>query len=264
MQAATSYMSTLVQAPQSLLFQMSLSSWCGWFYAFIVICKLVFLQENERLGYATLDGIAAQLENITEEIDNLASHNLTPSNAEDKARPGDGMGPDNGSEELDWNALVVAREYNVRQLLEDFADKLKFTLPEDCITWRRPKEERDSLHAIACIHRTMLHGFTKRIDRLASTIDISPSTDQSIATPTTSSQGPSTELWQSSQPATSGSSFQPSRLMALPFANFMNFDSLNFDGVEFPASTLPPQGGEDMLGDWMWDMAMDDFTMPSL
>jgi hypothetical protein len=162
---------------------------------------------------------------------------------------------DDRADELGWNALVVAREYNVRQLLDDFTKKLNFTLPEGAIPWRKPKEERDSLYSIGCIQHTMLLGFKKRIDRLA------PAT-----TPSSTTEQPAPlleEQWQPSQPGTNGPRARPTEVLALPFSNFMNFDSLNFDGVELPASTFPSQGGQETLGDWMWDMAMDDFTMPS-
>ena len=46
---------------------------------------------------------------------------------------------------------------------------------------------------------------------------------------------------------------------------FANFDSINFDGISVPTSmSYTPQAGQEMLGDWMWDMVMDDFTMPTL
>jgi hypothetical protein len=241
MQAATSYMSTLLQTPQPQLFPLGLGSWCGWFYAFIVICKLVFLQENERLG-------RTQLENIAEELDNLI-----PQNTEDKGLANE-PGAEDRADELGWNALAVAREYDVRQLLTDFTKRLRFTLPEDDAPWHKPKEERDSLYSIACIQQTMLHGFTKRLDRLASVATASSSPGQ---------PAPSKESWQSSQPGNNGPRARPTEVLALPFANFMNFDSLNFDSVELPASTFPSQGGDEMLGDWMWNMAMDDFTMPA-
>jgi hypothetical protein len=245
MQAATSYISTLLQTPQPLLFSLGLGAWCGWFYAFIVICKLVFLQENERLGHTELDDIA-------EELDNLIPHNGTPQNAEDKGKY---TAADDRADELGWDALTVAREYNVRQLLDDFTKKLNFTLPEGDIPWRKPREERDSLYSIGCIQYMMQHGFKKRIDLLAPATTPSSKNDQPVPI--------LKEPWQTSQPGNNGPRARPTEVLALPFANLMNFDSLNFDGVVLPASTFSSQGGPDMLGDWMWDMAMDDFTMPS-
>jgi hypothetical protein len=243
MQAATSYISTLLQTPQSQLFPLGLGTWCGWFYAFIVICKLVFLQENERLGYTELD-------NLAEEIDNLIPQNTNTTDDKGNETVADGR-----ADELGWDALAVAREYNVRQLLDDFTKKLHFTLPEDAIPWGKPKEERESLYSIGCIQYIMLHGFKKRIDRLASATTPGSTTEQ----PECILQ----EQWQPSQPGNNGPRARPNEVLALPFSNFMNFDSLNFDSVELPTSTFPSQGGQEMLGDWMWDMAMDDFTMPS-
>lgn len=69
--------------------------------------------------------------------------------------------------------------------------------------------------------------------------------------------------WQSSEPLQPHPQGQ-SNLLSLPFSNFMHFDAINFDGITLPNSTFLLQGGQDILGDWMWNAAMDDFTMPTM
>jgi hypothetical protein len=261
MEGATTYIRTLLQAPQSLLPQLGLGSWSAWFYAFVVICKLVFLEENERSGNTEVDDIPG-------EIDNLLPHDHVPENPITHSREdqppsdkhvylgelADGQG---------WNALVVAREYNIRELFDQVMAKLRYILPEGSVPWRRAKEQRENLYAIACLHHTMHQGFTKRINQLALASASSSTTIQSATGPTTSSRDySSTERWQTLQ-SKSASSIPPVGPTILPFANFMNFDSINFEGLTETASAFPPQG-EEILGDWMWNMVMDDFTMPIL
>jgi hypothetical protein len=166
--------------------------------------------------------------------------------------------------ESGWDAMTVAREYDIQRLFERFMAKMRFVQPEGSAPWSKPRSERESLYSIGCIQQIMLHGFTKRIGRLASgNLTNNTDTDQGIFHPTTAPNGlgcdgPAPTAWQPPPLA----AFNP---MALPFTNFMRFDSINFDGVTLPSSSLPPQASqEEILGDFMWDMVMDDFTMPSM
>jgi hypothetical protein len=261
--SATSYISTLLQTPESLLDQLALGSWCGWFYAYVVICKLVFLQENEMLGHTQVDDMQG-------EIDNLMPHDPAPDNLVGQhARNKNSTRHDTVAKYLQgWSALAVFQEYNLHELLENFTNKLRFVLPENSIPWRRPEEERESLYKIACLNQLMQQGFNKRIeqlDRLSSSFDANDlSTGQPAAAPSATSQGcSSTGPWQPPQFSSDCTTVPPVGPTVLPFANFMNFDSINFDGVHLPASNFPAQGGQEMFGDWMWNMVMDDFTMPT-
>lgn len=216
-----------------------------------VICKLVFFQENERLGNTSL-------EDVPEEIDNLLPHNNDghlPSNNDPE------LG--SGTEDSGWVAVSVAREYNIRQLFELFVEKLSCTLPADAAPWRKARDERDSLYAIASIQHTMLNGFVKRIERQTSATTSQP-VAQSFADINRASNGPSQVAWQGSRPIRVDANGQPGGILSMPFSNFMNFDSINFDGIAPPLSTFSLQGGDEVYSDWMWDMVMDDFTMPSM
>jgi hypothetical protein len=259
MDSATSYIKTLLQTPESLLCRLGLGSWCGWFYAYVVICKLVFLQENEFLGHTQVDGLPGEIDNLippTQTLENLTEHHTSNTNSAKSNVV--------AKELRGWNALAVITEYNLCELLDKFTSKLRFILPENSILWQRPKEERESLYTIACLNQAMHQGFTKRIDRVASSDFGGVSTSQPTAVPNTTSHGSSfTGSWQPPQ-FSSDRNIEPVGATLLPFASFMNFDSINFDGVNLPASSFPPQNGQEMLSDWMWDMVMDDFTMPTL
>jgi hypothetical protein len=249
MEGATSYLATLLEAPQSQLYHLGLGSWAGWFYALVVVCKLVFLQENERSGRAALEDLSGEIDN------------LIPPDIDGAVQPEDTAPPlESSTDESGWSAVAVARGYNIRGLFERFTQKLRCTLEADGALWRKPREERDSLYAIACIQHIMTAGFIKRFDRRTADANREPSTAQS-GTHEASNQG----QWQPAQPFQPASVAQgQSDILSLPFSNFMHFDAINFDGITLPDSTFPPQAGEEILGDWMWNMVMDDFTMPTM
>lgn len=248
MEGATSYLRTLLGIPQPQLYHLGLGSWCGWFYAFIVICKLVFLQENERLGHTQVEDMPGELNNLIPQ--NLVLENLMQRNMQDKGPAEINPALDGIDGHPGWDALAVTEQYDLRRLLNQVTVLFRFSLPEDFVPWRKPREERDSLYSLSCIQHIMLQAFTKRIDRLAyASVTDSATTQPTTAPPAPSLDACSVDVRQFQQP--------PSNdwILAQPFGNFMNFDTINFDGVTIPASNYPQQqGGQEMLGDWMWDM----------
>lgn len=58
------YLKTLIEIPDPALYYLGFPSWAGWFYATIVACKLVFLNDNERQGRALMDGIQGELDSL--------------------------------------------------------------------------------------------------------------------------------------------------------------------------------------------------------
>ncbi|KAH7379244.1 hypothetical protein DE146DRAFT_682374 [Phaeosphaeria sp. MPI-PUGE-AT-0046c] len=252
--STTSFLVELDQIRESIASNQTLQrnrTWSAWFYTYIVICKLVFLDENERLGNTNVDDIPG-------EINNLLPHPLVP----DNPVSGDANDPKQNFQAIDyskpgWNALAVTNQYGLNEISERFTEKLQCTLAAGAAPWKKPREDRDSLYPIACLHNVMFHGYQKRLQRYriaAGQTDCSTES-QSTALPTATLHGHhSIDQWQSSQ-------ITP---RVLPFVSFMNFDSINFDGLAMPSSAFPMQGSEDMLGDWVWNIAMDDFTMPSL
>lgn len=256
--ASKSYLETILQLSEQLLYQMALQCWTGWFYAVIVICKIVFLEDNERLGHT-------QFDSIPQEIDGLIPEILGHGNAQSEQS----ILPD-PNKASNWLPLSVARDYHIQRLFERFMNLLSFTLPPECAPWTLPRDKRDSLHAIACIQHTMLHGFTKRIQRLALPNQSHGSSDlhgeyndsqqtdvdssaKSVLNPSTTMKVPYS--WPNEKIT------HPTVRSTLPFMDFMNFDSLNFQGVVLPESFPTQPNGFD---DWIWDSVMDDFTMPSL
>jgi hypothetical protein len=258
MESATSYLRTLLAIPQPLLYHIGLGSWCGWFYAFIVICKLVFLQENECLGHTQVEDMPGEINNLIPQ--NAVLESLLQRSNEDKNTADVNPALDRIDGHPDWDALAVTRQYDLCRLLDQVTEFFRFSLPKDFVPWRIPREERDSLYSISCVQHTMLQAFTKRIDRLAHANATEPAIDQPTTAPTAPAQDPSaTGTWAFPQP--------PSNdwILSHPFANFMNLDAINFDGVTMPVSNYAQQqGGQEMLGDWMWDMVrLSDAPMKS-
>jgi hypothetical protein len=261
MEAATAYVKILLDLSQSQLYKLGLCTWSAWFYTYIVICKLVFLEENERLGNTNV-------EDIPEEINNLMPNPLAPENtaSDDTHEPKPGCQPTNDNNP-GWNALAITNQYGLREASKRFTEKLHFTLSADEAPWQKPREDRDSLYSIACLNHIMAHGYQKRLQKykLAVRETDSSNVGQSAGAPMPNSQDHhSIDQWQASQIIPSESIIEPVGGTVLPFASFMNFDSINFDGFAMPVSAFPTQVGGEMLGDWVWNMAMDDFTMPKL
>ncbi|KAH8732874.1 hypothetical protein GQ44DRAFT_721115 [Phaeosphaeriaceae sp. PMI808] len=247
-ESATSYVKILAQSPQSVLYQLGLGSWSAWFYAVIILCKLVFLQENERLGCTNFEDLPGELVNLQPRDIEASSRNDT--------------GPESCPDETGWSALTIAREYKIYELFNGFAEKLRFTLPMGSGIWQKSKEEQDSLYAIACLQRTMLQGFAKRIDRITPKFANSTLGNQLSVAPLATASSSSKRIWQPTQPALGNNELMRNGSIGLPFAPLLNFDSMNFDGVPFPTASISPQAGEDPFGDFMWNMAMDDFSLP--
>ncbi|KAH4018226.1 hypothetical protein HBH61_198610 [Parastagonospora nodorum] len=255
MQGATSYLRTLIQTPQPLLYRLGLGSWTGWFYVFVLMCKLVFLEENERLGETEVDDLPEEINNLTPEgvePDRFKPHDTNVHGTFNATTASGGMVTD-----PTWNAIALTEQYGLCQLSDQVMKKLTFSLPEDFIPWQKPRGERHSLYPVSCLHKIMLQGLTKRIERLKVTDDTILTGNQAAAAPVASTLG-STTAWQ--VPHTNSDDVR--RVLTMPFNNFMNFDSLNFDGITLPSTDFS-QGGQEW-GDIMWDMAMDDFTMPQL
>ncbi|PVI02420.1 hypothetical protein DM02DRAFT_701928 [Periconia macrospinosa] len=230
LRAMQSYVDKLLLVPQSSLHHLSSSSWVGWFYAVIVACKL----EVTKL--------------MTDEFDTDApqeSYSL----------------PTNVVTNASWDAIVVAQEANVQTLFEGFLKKLDFTVA------KHPTDEcecSDPLHSLLYLQRTLSHGFMKRMkEQLAKASAESnstryrPSTYQANTHATNNALGQYQHTETHTQTDSHSAVLQNNPLQMLN--NNFNFNSLNFDGFMMPESHQTVQ-----YDDMLWDMVMDDFSMPPL
>ncbi|KAI8940462.1 hypothetical protein NX059_004147 [Plenodomus lindquistii] len=164
-EATTSNIQSLLQTPKGALFRLGLQSWASWFHIVVVICKLVFLEDNERFGDANIEDLPQELGNLFSDQEDDRRQGIEPGKATSTS----------------WNPEKVAEQYNVRGLFESFTEMLQFTLPVGCAPWSIPRDMRDS-HSIACIQYLMLFGLKKRIKPLSSST--TSNDDTSVVTPT--------------------------------------------------------------------------------
>lgn len=255
-EASRTYLNILIETPVESLYQLSLLPWGSCFYAIILVCKVVFMEDNERLGNSNFDVIPQEVDNlIPQNIDSQDPHNLNTGQLDPNKGP--------------WDPLSVSREYNIRDLFSRLMEKFRFTLQVDCPPWSLSREKRDSLHAIACIIHTLLHGYTNRIQRFASSANTSASisahyTSQEYTGASSTAAAFSnrtTTMSNRSYPSPQNNPTQSFRAGLIPFLGSMNFDSLNFDGITLPAS---PAMQSNEFDDLIWDTIMNDFTVNSL
>jgi hypothetical protein len=242
--ASKSYMETLNNSALPLLYQLSMATWTSWFYVVAVTCKLVFLEDTETAEDSQVANIEGEIENLFARDQNTARRNL---HSEDGTA---------------WDPVDVAQDSNIEQIFLAFRRKLEIPLPLDSPPWTKNKNDRDSLYAIACLHQMLMQGFTKRLHELAHPTT-APNSNVASLNPTLplpaliSSVDDSHDYIRPSNSASNGTS----RLPQGPVAGFMHFDTINFDGI-----TLPPWMATQYpsLDDWIWNTAVDDFTLPTI
>lgn len=288
MKAMSSYFDILVAVPDQLLYRLSLSAWAGWFYANIVACKLVFLQDKERYGETNLEDIARSI---------LLPTSVGPGS------PHSSCSMNLGSAEVGicWDPCLVAREAGVQQHFERVIRKLKFTFPADptapdrCAAGELESSDHDPLFCMAFLQSRVLTGYSKRMNNHLSRsapVDVTSASGSSSAlTPESSASIPYQQHHLSSlvgKTATSQAHSQygtrPISSRALnnlptevdyaqptlrdhlvPFINSLNH-AIDFEGIEIPASLPLPQGMTEPnpYDDIVWDLMMEDFSMPPL
>lgn len=118
--ATTSYIKTILELPKTTLFHLGFQSWAGWFHIVVVTCKLVFLEDNERIGQTNFEGIPQELEKLHPHLPDHEAHNSKDAQ------------PQSNGETTSLNPLSVARQYEVPQLLDRFMGMLRV-----CQVWSR-------------------------------------------------------------------------------------------------------------------------------
>lgn len=255
MDAMKSYFHTLVATPQSALHHLAFPAWSGWLYATIVACKLVFLEDNERDADTDVEPSLCEIEKlVSDKFTNGAPDCQPPPPVVDAATA--------------WDPIKVAAEAEVHQLFDRLFKLMQFTVPMD------PKactaDHCDPLLRITFLQQSLFHGFTKR---LKAHVEASARVDPNAAKSAQASQqdavtGATPPQYQQNE--VSGVTLTPQAQYAhqsiqrspVPLIEQLHFNLLNFDSVLLPDTgpMLQPPGYDD----WLWDMAMDDFTIPRM
>ncbi|KAL6702475.1 hypothetical protein ACN47E_001630 [Coniothyrium glycines] len=254
MRTAMTYMQILLDLEKIQAFQLSVQAWTAWFHIIIVICKLVFLRNNERLDDTLVEDLPAELNNMLQR--------------ESKEDGPPAFEPHSQENPTSWEPLFVARQYNIQARFEQFVEKLRFSLPAGVDPWSLPRHERNSLHSAACIQHMMLSGFTKAIKRCQ------PATQATVASPepyatadaaTTERIGRVTGHCHTKAVMAGfldGHGAHPTVTSSIPFASYMDFSSISFEGVTIPSGDNYGVQQQN-VDDWMWNTMMDDFSMPT-
>lgn len=252
MRAAMAYMQILLDLDKADLFHLPTHVWTAWFHILIVICKLVFVRDSERMEDVPIEDLPAELINILP---------CDPPEEQHDATPGHQQGL-----EASWSPLAVARQYGVQAKFEQLMQKFRFSLPEGTGPWSIPIHERDSLHSVACIQQLSLHGFAKRIKRSQALTQNSMSNHKPLSAVDAQNAERINKVTGESHSNAVLAAFMDGQMMhptvqsTMPFASFMDFGTMNLDGIE-----LPGQYGvqQEHVNDWMWNTMMEDFSMPT-
>ncbi|KAF2475440.1 uncharacterized protein BDR25DRAFT_279503 [Lindgomyces ingoldianus] len=257
------YLNTLLDCQQTALYPLAFPAWSGWFYAIIVVCKLVFLQDNERQGKTTMSSVPQELSSLLPgHFGPGAPHDFCALPAEDQPTS-------------PWDPVSVAKETQIRELFEKFIDKLEFTFPYDAFEFATPddataekeKEDRDPLFSIAWLQRSLLYGFSKKMKEYTTRTASKPTANPVISPSSNPSLQPNPSFAPAPAPAPSSSSQPGSYLLEqmrshpIPLIQSLHFNTMNFDSVALP---MAPMLQEDAFDDWMWDSMMEDFSFPNL
>ena len=256
--------------PRASLYHLTFSSWSGWFYAIIVACKLVFLEDNERRSQTDLDSVSRTVSKLF--CEKLPE---TPSTLwSEKTIEGSSFDPCKVPLEINatsmWDPIAVAREAEVPSLFDKFIEKMQFTEPSDPNALNSANPIFDPLFSMLCLQRSLLHGFTKRmkdhVEKLAKPEAVLGSGAQGASSsPKDIGDGASgleyTD-WNSSSamsPQARQRLVERYRNNPIPLLNTFQFNSINFDTI----APLDPLSMPQLLqDDLLWDTVMDDFTFP--
>jgi hypothetical protein len=312
LQGMKKYLNTLLETPKDSLYHLAFPAWSGWFYAVIVACKLVFLSCNDQPGQTSLEALPHELNNF------LPNHFRSTKSHQMSSHP----------QTRFWDPVLVAKEAGILDLFQSFVEKMKFTFPPEVDDWTDENVNRDPLFNIACLQRSLLNGFNKKMSEYTSranaantntTIIPSPRRPNAHTNPNnhatlsndtrTHNTGPQINpiadyiqaraahptpsayhgmnAPQSGHPAVPSGSHDENPTTYLldqvqrypvPGLSIWNFNSVNFDSIEFnnegaPVDRTVEMGGMELGGEgdaasaydgWVWDLMMQDFSMPGM
>ncbi|KAJ4299129.1 hypothetical protein N0V90_004373 [Kalmusia sp. IMI 367209] len=241
--AMKSYVNTILSVPKTSLHHLAFPTWSGWCYATIIACKLVFLEDNERDEQTEITPTFAEVTRLVMDKSLFAEPRPCSLPTEPMSST--------------WNPISVAKEAGVLTLFHQMYDKMKYTLPEDPDAWEGDHCSIDPLSRIAYFQRNLLCSFTNRLNEHITKITNSGKTVESANDANTGSVA-RRENWVAPQPEYARERLQRA---PIPLMQNLHFNSMNFDSIA-PMENLMPQEGS--FSDWLWNTAMDDFTMPPL
>ncbi|KAF2175720.1 hypothetical protein K469DRAFT_701519 [Zopfia rhizophila CBS 207.26] len=238
--AMKAYLNSLLETPQDALYHFAFQAWSGWFYASILACKLVFLQENEPLSPRHSHSVQQTPGLLPEYFGPGAPHDFYS------------LGGDVESRNM-WDPVSVVIETGAQHLFNLLLEKLKFTMDDP---GNNKDGDRDPLFGIACVQRMFLAGFERRLKKW------SEKNCNSHPSPRTTDGG-----GMSAREAAMSHEDQVAAGWNVtgPLPDPMNFGTLQLRSENrFDYTLLGSFGQQNTSEDWMWNMMMEDFTMPAM
>ncbi|KAL5374714.1 hypothetical protein DPSP01_011732 [Paraphaeosphaeria sporulosa] len=238
--AVQSYTKTLITVKNTSLHHLSFPSWSSWCYACIIGCKLVFLTD-EREQQTDINETFIEVLNLV--MDKSLFHEPRTCSLPAEVTSST------------WNPISVAKEGEMLSLFHQMYNKMRFTLPQDLNSTSINHCETDPLSRIAYFQRNLLCSFTNRLNEHIAKLYVPANTDSSAKS---TNSVVLRENWAAPQ---TDYARQRHERNGIPLMQNMNFNSMNFDSIAPPDNLMPPNG---TFEDWLWNTAMDDFTIPPL
>lgn len=241
MNAVQVYLKAVIAIPVESIQLLAFPSWSGWCYACIVACRMVFLEDEREQQTELTETFTEVLRVVMDK-----SLHMEPRIYSLPARTTSSA----------WDPITVANEANILSLFHQMYDKMKFTLPKDTDIENYDHCNTHPLCKIAFFQRNFLVSFGIRLKKCMGKLDdlnktIGPAPQESVAVVPR-------ENWAAPPPCYARERQERSRM---PLMQNLHFNSMNFDSIAPPDNGVPY---ETTFSDWLWNTAMDDFTMPPM
>ncbi|KAF1970011.1 hypothetical protein BU23DRAFT_219867 [Bimuria novae-zelandiae CBS 107.79] len=237
--AVRSYLKTVIAIPDASIHNLSFPSWSAWCYACIIACKLVFLEEEHE-----------QQTGVTETYAEVFRVVMDKSLYRE---PGPCLLPTEVVSST-WDPIAVAKETEMLSLFHQMYNKMKFTLPEELGVDKADNCDINPLSRVAQFQRNILCSLTNRMNEHIGKL-VGPTRSNGSAQESTAIVA--RENWVAPQTDYAHERQERTRI---PLLQNMQFNSMNFESIAPPEGAMPLDGP---LSDWLWNSAVDDFTMPS-
>lgn len=236
--AVKSYLNTIITIPNGSLHHLSFPSWSAWCYTCIVASKLVFLtdEREQKTGLTeTFTEVFNMIKNKS--LDYEPTHCSLPVEVIS----------------TDWSPVSVAKEGEVLTLFHKMYDKMRFTLPRNS---DGVPPDPCTTHPLCRIAYFAKHVLCNLIDRLNEHVPNLVSSNEGGHDAEETDLVVLRDNWTGTH---TNYASQRNERARVPLLQNMNFNSMNFDSIAPPENSMPLDGS---LGGWLWNTAMDDFTIP--
>jgi hypothetical protein len=234
-----SYIRTAIAVPRASLHHLGFPSWSSWSYACIIACKLVFLTDERE---------KTEIHETFIEVLNLVMDKSLIHEPKPCSLPAEAI-------LSTWNPVSVAKDGEILSSFHSMYNKMGFSLPDNPDLAALEPCLMDPLCRIAYFQRNILRSFTKRMSEYIAKLDNSDITNSFAE------NANAVVLRENGIAPQTDYARQRHERARIPLMQNLHFNSMNFDSIAPPENSMPPDG---TFEDWLWNAAMDDFTIPPL